>query len=109
MAELKYLLDPATPDPKREMDVIFVHGLDGNIVTTWQSGPEPDKFWPKWLGDSLSFKIGLWSVGYPANSIAWRGPSLGFRERALGVLSQLAVENLGDRPIIFVVHSFGGL
>jgi hypothetical protein len=109
LAELKYLLHPLTPDPEREMDIIFVHGLDGNIDTTWQSGPEPDNFWPKWLVDTLTFKIGVWSVGYPANSIRWRGPTLGFRQRALGVLDQLTVESLGDRPLIFIVHSFGGL
>ena len=35
---------------KPEMDLIFVHGLDGDERSTWQADDKPASFWPDWLG-----------------------------------------------------------
>jgi hypothetical protein len=109
MAVLENLLGQVAPDADRTLDVIFIHGLDGDVFATWQSDSGPDGLWPRWLVGSLPFKVGLWSVGYPAKAIDWRGESQALYERAVSILNLLKVNNIGDRPIIFIVHSLGGL
>jgi len=36
---------------RHTLNVIFVHGLGGDPITTWHPEGRPDDFWPKWLAD----------------------------------------------------------
>ena len=106
-------------NPQRRGDVIFVHGLNGNPREYWFPPGEPDKFWPAWLGEDLP-EVGIWSLGYENAAFKSRGFSLlsffGYRgfampllDRAKHVLLQLEVSGIGERPLVFIAHSMGGL
>lgn len=89
-------------------DVIFVHGLDGDIFATWHPAGNPGAFWPKWLGEDLG-TARIWSLGYPVASIKWRGSAMPLTDRATNALALLESSSIGSRPLFFVVHSLGGL
>jgi pimeloyl-ACP methyl ester carboxylesterase len=106
-------------NPTRRGDVVFVHGLNGNPRQYWFPPGEPDKFWPAWLGEDLP-DVGVWSLGYENAALKPRRFSLaryflqaGFAmplvERAYDVLLRLELDGLGERPLVFIGHSMGGL
>lgn len=96
-------------NPKRVGDVIFIHGLMGHPWDTWQSGKgEKDNFWPAWLGEELP-ELGIWSLGYEIEPLAWQGDTLPLVERAINILALFDAYNIGDRPLMFITHSMGGL
>lgn len=89
------------------LDVVFVHGLDGDSRATW-GRDLPDSFWPSWLAQDLS-RVAIWSVGYDAWSSRWRGRAMAISDRATNLLAQLQNSGIGKRPLCFVTHSMGGL
>ncbi len=108
MAELIPVSNTGRHD--RIADVVFMHGLDGDARLTWTTPGEPDGFWPGWLGaDPELPDVGIWSVGYDVKSSSWAGYTMALVLRARNVLDLLAGKEFGKRPIVFVVHSFGGL
>jgi WD40 repeat protein len=92
--------------PDAVCDVVFVHGLDGDPVETWSSSPSFS--WPRLLGEDVK-GLAVWTLGYPAASSEWRGASMPLADRAYATLSLLEAKGLGSRPIVFIVHSLGGL
>lgn len=118
-------------DENRKMDVVFVHGLNGHAKETWErpkqaprrlwfwpfwfwpSRQEPQDsveslFWPNWIATEFS-EAGVWSLGYPAASTAWRGHAMPLPDRAKNILQLFHLNKIGTRPIILIVHSLGGL
>ncbi|MEA5578851.1 AAA-like domain-containing protein [Anabaena sp. UHCC 0451] len=97
-------------NPKRKGNIIFVHGLGGDARKTWH--PEEldndDNFWPMWLGKERP-DLGIWSFGYNAAPFEWKGQTMPLFDRASNLLKYLAVNDIGERPIIFITHSMGGL
>ena len=92
----------------RTADVIFVHGLGGGAHGTWQNG-KAGFFWPQELGNELPH-CGVWSLGYEAGMVPWFGADgLPIEDRAVNLGHKLTTRNLGDRPIVFIAHSMGGL
>ena len=94
------------------MDVVFVHGLGGDLIKTWQLGPEQS--WPQWVADDHPH-VQVWSLGYPAaiGHLLQIGEStqLGTHQLAIAIADRLrsASPSVGTRPCIFVCHSLGGL
>jgi pimeloyl-ACP methyl ester carboxylesterase len=86
-------------------DVIFIHGLNGNPMETWQVENKPKTFWPAWLANDLP-EVNVWTLGYDVRS---SGEGLALSDRAVNVLALLAGRNIGKSPIVFVAHSYGGL
>jgi 8-oxo-dGTP pyrophosphatase MutT (NUDIX family) len=87
--------------------VVFIHGVDGNWTDTW-TNPETGFFWPKALaervGDMMTF-----SLQYDART-RWHGETMPLQERGISVLEFLhANDDLQNKEIAFVAHSFGGL
>lgn len=105
----------------READVIFIHGLCGDAAATWCHGNDESTSWPHWLGKEFP-AVGVWSLGYAASptkitrvlgwfSKRWRdaGHSMALPDRASQVLDLLMQRGIGQRPILFICHSLGGL
>ncbi|KAI1204936.1 uncharacterized protein F4807DRAFT_300678 [Annulohypoxylon truncatum] len=101
------------------LDIIFVHGLGGHSQRTWSMNHDPSLFWPKlWLPFEPDIgKARILTFGYNA---AWHGAT-----RSIASITDFAKEllfemrfsidehgadlNIGANPIVFVVHSMGGL
>jgi predicted alpha/beta hydrolase family esterase/tetratricopeptide (TPR) repeat protein len=96
-------------NPDRNGDVIFVHGLGGNLRSTWHPEElQDDNFWLNWLSQDNA-DIGIWSFGYKAEPFEWRGNAMPLFDQASNLLEWLETKGLSERPIIFVTHSLGGL
>jgi predicted alpha/beta hydrolase family esterase len=96
-------------NPDRIGDVIFVHGLGGNLRSTWHPEElQDDNFWLNWLSQDQT-DIGIWSFGYEAQPFEWRGKAMPLFDQASNLLEWLETKGLNERPIIFVTHSLGGL
>ena len=97
-------------NPSRQGDVIFVHGLGGNARGTWhpQGLQNDDNFWPTWLGEDFP-DVGIWSLGYEVEPFKSKGNAMPLADRATNILDLLDSYEIGERPIIFITHSLGGL
>jgi protein SERAC1 len=95
------------------VDICFVHGLTGDRESTWtadgQSAP-----WPKTLLPPKLEKARILTYGYDAYVVR-KGAASSNRliDHATNFLNDLTTDrvccNAPSRPIIFVVHSLGGL
>lgn len=95
---------------ERVGDVIFVHGLNGDAFGTWHPNNKTDdqNSWLYWLGGDLG-NVGIWSLGYDAKPVAWMGGTMPLADRANNILTLIQQKKIGDRPLLFVTHSLGGL
>jgi hypothetical protein len=102
-------IDSQQPD-SHSLNVIFVHGLGGDLTETWHPKDRPGDYWPAWLADDHS-SVGVWSMGYPAQVTQWSGKGTGMAlsDRARQVLDYLVSLGFDSRPIVFIAHSLGGL
>ncbi|KAL3700440.1 hypothetical protein R1sor_018462 [Riccia sorocarpa] len=116
-----------TPKDEPVMDVVFVHGLRGGAFKTWrlsenksssttplvekideESGKE-GTCWPQdWLTEDLP-RSRLLTIKYKTNLSEWSGASLPLQEVSSMLLDKLIAAGVGDRPLVFVTHSMGGL
>ena len=119
MAELLPISSPLAA--KRQLDVVFVHGLGGDPIETWRSGTDENTSWPHWLALEFGTQIGVWSLGCAAAPSKWQGfPFFGNKDpdagaamslprRAENALDRLVGAGIGQRPLCFITHSLGGL
>jgi hypothetical protein len=98
------------PKTAPSADVVFIHGLDGNAFDTWQFDPRwPLNSWPFWLAKELP-RVNVWTLSYPAASHDLKGhQGLALETIAKESLNALLDQKVGERPLIFVTHSLGGL
>ncbi|KAI1272205.1 hypothetical protein F5Y07DRAFT_403598 [Xylaria sp. FL0933] len=108
-----------TPDHAHKADIVFVHGLGGSSRWTWSKNKEPHLFWPLTflpLEPDLCLSRIL-TFGYDASfqkSTSVATSVLDFAKDLLFDLKYAKDSNLDDLemgkvPLIFVVHSMGGL
>ncbi|KAJ6320846.1 hypothetical protein OIU76_006216 [Salix suchowensis] len=110
-----------------EIDVVFVHGLRGGPYKTWRISEDKlstksglvekideeagklGTFWPgEWLSADLP-RARLFTLKYKTNLTQWSGASLPLQEVSSKMLEQLVDAGIGNRPVVFVTHSMGGL
>ncbi|KAJ3487312.1 hypothetical protein NLG97_g6435 [Lecanicillium saksenae] len=95
------------------IDIIFVHGLRGGSVKTWQKGGDPQRFWPQlWLAVEPGLEhANIHSFGYDADIKT--GNVFNIHDFGRELLEEMRISpNLTDneeRPIIMLGHSMGGL
>jgi tetratricopeptide (TPR) repeat protein len=99
---------PEPVRPGRSLDVVFVHGLGDDDVNAWQRKDDPSTFWPRWLADDFP-DVQIWMLRYGAAKFMFQGPGMTLPERATSVLAYLVDRGLGQRDLLFVTHSLGGL
>ena len=98
-----------TDNPDRLLDVVFIHGLSGDAWTTWMSDPDDDlTFWPDWLAEEFP-KLHIWTVGYTADATLWKGESMPIADQGTNLLNALELDGIGERPVVFITHSLGGI
>ncbi|MCJ1246579.1 hypothetical protein MMC30_003788 [Trapelia coarctata] len=106
-----------TPANSALVDVVFVHGLNGDPHNTWTSSPS-GVFWPADLLPQFieDVKARVLVYGYDADvaSLAGSGTTKdkihNHAERLVADLfANRRIRKATERPIIFVAHSLGGL
>ena len=104
-----------TEKDSRIADIVFVHGLGGDPLSTWHSEGKKEKInsWMTWLAEDFlkedRKELGVWSIGYEVEPFKWRGGTMPLADRAINIVELLDEYDLGEKPIIFVTHSMGGL
>ena len=105
-------LNPIEPVPSGGLvgEVILVHGISGDQEGTWRCGANQDEYWPEWLNEDLPAVL-VRTLGYDAPISAWSGSNsaLPLTELATACLAELQAKDVGERPIVFICHSLGGL
>lgn len=108
-----------TPENGHKVDIVFIHGLGGTSQLTWSKYKNPELFWPLTflpLEPDLCLARIL-SFGYNANFRRSGNISTSVLDFAKDLLFDLKYAkdkekndlNMGNVPLIFVVHSMGGL
>ncbi|CAN4122721.1 unnamed protein product [Withania somnifera] len=118
------------------VDVVFIHSLRGGPFKTWWLSDDklPTKsglvekideeagregtFWPgEWLPSDFPHAR-LFSVKYKTNQTQWSGASLPLQfcillkfcqEVSAMLLEKIVAAGIGNRPVVFISHSMGGL
>ncbi|WP_050402607.1 esterase/lipase family protein [Bradyrhizobium embrapense] len=90
------------------VDLIFVHGIGGNPRSTWTDDSN-SYGWLNWLDEDRA-DLNVYTIEYESAPSEWLGgQSMPIYDRANNLLELLASNSIGDRPIVFVGHSLGGL
>jgi pimeloyl-ACP methyl ester carboxylesterase len=111
------------PKGKRKVDIVFVHGLGGTSRLTWSKNKDLDLFWSHNFlplePDIVHARISTFSYDPSFRPGSSRNVNT-FLDFAKDLLFQMkfakdesndeqADLDMGRNPIIFVVHSMGGL
>jgi len=99
--------------PHATIDVCFVHGLTGDRDRTWTADGQPQP-WPKTLLPPELPGARVLTYGYDAYFVT-PGVASGNRlvDHARNLITELSTNrhasNAENRPLVFIVHSLGGL
>ncbi|QHN88431.1 hypothetical protein DS421_16g563480 [Arachis hypogaea] len=100
----KRKLDANTP----AIDVVFVHGLRVGLTNMAHIRGQILNYaypaWNLWPSEWLSSDLLRLT-----NLTQWSGASLPLQEVSSMLLEKLVAAGIGDRPVVFVTHSMGGL
>ena len=116
-----FILHPNTrQNCEPDVDVIFIHGINGSPFHTWREKNSTNQglgtlCWPKdWLPNDLpnirvlavhyNTKLSEWSLTCPVEKQKYS-----LDNQSLEIKEKLVKCGVGERPIIWVAHSMGGL
>jgi hypothetical protein len=106
MQPLTELIPIYTPHSSPTIEIIFVHGLNGDPYGTWDF--QKKESWALWIASRFP-EARIWSLRYRLRWSWWRGGSMPLTDRAVNVLGTVDGELRDARPIVFICHSYGGL
>jgi triacylglycerol esterase/lipase EstA (alpha/beta hydrolase family) len=95
--------------------IIFVPGLGGDYIETWQADDEPGTVWPRDLLPVSDPDTNVKVISFKYNtSLNGTTSQAGIRDHAKDLLDRLVDEREDDeaaslRPLVFVGHSLGGI
>ena len=97
-------------------NLIFIHGLGGHYIKTWdwKKSDDEHEFLFTWLHRDFP-RLGIWSYSYTVNKTNFIRRSFGTPDnfslstQANVLLRQLTQNQLHEKPLMFITHSFGGL
>ncbi|KAF5444978.1 hypothetical protein F2P56_034069 [Juglans regia] len=114
------------PEPPL-LDVVFIHGIRGGAYRSWrmadnkssttsglvekidQEAGKLGTFWPgEWLSSDFP-QARMFTIKYKTNITKWAGASLPLQEVSSMLFEKLVAAGIGNRPVVFVTHSMGGL
>ncbi|KAI0478376.1 NACHT and WD domain protein [Xylariaceae sp. FL0804] len=108
-----------TPENGHKADIVFVHGLGGTSRLTWSKHKDPELFWPlTFLPLEPDICLArILTFGYNAHFFKAGNVTTSILDFAKGLLFDLKYARdeqkqdleIGRVPLIFVVHSMGGL
>jgi pimeloyl-ACP methyl ester carboxylesterase len=111
----EFYVDSSPGRDKRHVDVLLVHGLIGDPIKSWGGSLDRDNTvsacWPSRLAIDKQSEATFWTLGYPAPLFDKELNRIqsAITEEGKAALVELARAGLGEKPIIFVTHSLGGL
>ena len=105
----KKLVEDDTDDEPFEVDIVAIHGLNGDAYETWTH----HRSQKLWLRDMLPQDIPgarIYTYGYPSHLFFSRSTAT-ISDYAMKLLANLNSIRAGKerRPIIFIAHSLGGI
>ena len=93
------------------IDVVFIHGLKVpkfGRKTQWGGPPPSEFYWPEWINtDVPTSRVGI--LTYRSDALRFDDKGLHIEDQALALLADLATAGIGERPVVFIAHSLGGL
>ena len=105
------LFELSNPEGKKTVDVVAVHGLQGDAFKTWEH--DNGSIWIRdFLPNDIPFAR-IMTFGYES-TVAFSKSVATLEDKALDLLNRVATKrsaiiNEDPRPIVFVCHSFGGI
>jgi hypothetical protein len=95
---------------ERQIDVVFVHGLGGDVTDTWkgQDSAGQPTYWPRWVAEDFPH-VGVWVVGYPTTLVIGGSQPNRIPDLARQLIHKMLNERIEQRPFVMVTHSLGGL
>ncbi len=103
------LFELSKADASKTVDIVAVHGLQGDAFKTWE-----DRHGTLWLRDLLPEDIPsarIMTFGYDS-TVAFSNSVARIEDKALDLLNRLGGqrdENTDRRPVVFICHSLGGI
>jgi pimeloyl-ACP methyl ester carboxylesterase len=101
-----YKVSSGTSNIEPVADVVFVHGLGGDGHTTWESSDSSFKL-PKWIAETFT-DCAVWGLRYQSHWF-FRNRGMPYQKHAKAMLERLSCERIGQRRLVFICHSLGGI
>ncbi|VDM98612.1 unnamed protein product [Thelazia callipaeda] len=96
-------------------DLVLVHGIRGSVFWTWRERDDPRKTmrtrcWPRaWLPQDVRVPMRIIAIDYLSSLVHFTGIVETMNSRAQKFTKDLKAAGIGDRPVLFICHSMGGL